>query len=48
VGCADDGWNSIQLARERYGIDNVAANAETVKDNLQGARGSVLNYFVSD
>jgi hypothetical protein len=35
------------LAIGCYGLYTVGPNAETVKDNLQGARDSVLNYFVS-
>ncbi|KAF6255893.1 hypothetical protein COO60DRAFT_1702590 [Scenedesmus sp. NREL 46B-D3] len=33
------------LAAGCYGLYAVGPNAETVKDNLQGARDSVLNYF---
>lgn len=35
------------LAAACYGLYAVGPNADTMKDNLQGARDSVLNYFVS-
>jgi hypothetical protein len=55
AAAADDKSSSLALrgaaaavlAIGCYGLYAVGPNAETVKDNLQGARDSVLNYFVS-
>jgi hypothetical protein len=44
---AQRGAAAAVLAIGCYGLYAVGPNAGTVKDNLQGARDSVLNYFVS-